>query len=623
MKRILTVLMCALAIGAMFAPTASASHFRGGDLSWVLTGAANEVELKFTGIFRRGYGGSGGDGLVVTGDIFSEGIGGTGLAFGDGGSTGQLRFVVTSFSIADNWVIAEALQPGFNDVNIRHTYAGAGPYTATLTGCCRIGGLNNRSGGYRIAATGITPQGSNSSPVTNQSPIVFVGESNAATFPTIAGDPDGDPLLFRFATNAESGATGSNPPNMSIDPSTGVVTWNTLGLNQTNFWTTQIIVDDGLSEVGVDFFLKIVPCPPGNTTPSATISIGGSTSVGVGQPLSFVVTASDPDAGDSVLLNVSGLPVGATMTPGLPDGGASPFVSTFDWTPGAGDVGLHAIAFQVTDDCGIGNTVGITIDVLQDVIAPEFPVLPAPDEAVKAVSTATNPNTMTVTATICDAESIITGATLTSSAGGGPMAMSAVDGAFDSLCEEVTITVSLDGIDPGLYDVCVTATDAAGNVSAPQCFLCVIYDPSAGFVTGGGWIDSPAGAYVPDASLTGTANFGFVSKYKKGKSTPDGSTEFQFQTAGLNYHSNEYEWLIVTGSGKKAMFKGTGTLNGVPGYMFQITAHDDDPVDKFRMRITDGGGVVVYDNQLGAADDADASTNITKGSIQIHTGGKK
>lgn len=542
MKKILTVLMCALAVGAMFAPTASASHFRGGNISWVLTGNPNEVEIGFSGVFRRGYGGTGGDGLVVTGDIFTETIGGTGLSFGDGGFTGTLRFIATSYSVADNWVIGRALQPGSNDVNIRHTYAGAGPYTASMSGCCRIGGINNRGGGYSVAATGIEPQGSNESPVTAQSPIVFVGESAASTFPTVAADPDGDPLLFRFETNAESGGTGNNPPGMTIDPSSGLVTWNNVGLNQTNFWTTQIIVDDGLSSVAVDFMLLIVPCPPGNTAPSCSIDAGGSTSVGVGQSLSFNVTAADADAGDSVLLNVAGLPVGASMTPGLPDGGASPFVSTFDWTPGAGDVGVHVVTFQVTDDCGIGSTCGITIEVLQDTIPPDFPTPPTPDEAVNAVSTATNPTTMTVTATICDAESIITGATLTSSAGGGPMAMQAVDGAFDELCEEVTITVSLDGIDPGLYNVCVTATDAAGNTSAPQCFVCVIYDPSAGFVTGGGWIDSPLGAYTPDPTLGVKANFGFVSKYKKGKSTPDGNTQFQLHSAGMNFHSNDYSW---------------------------------------------------------------------------------
>jgi hypothetical protein len=41
---------------------------------------------------------------------------------------------------------------------------------------------------------------------------------------------------------------------------------------------------------------------------------------------------------------------------------------------------------------------------------------------------------------------------------------------------------------------------------------------------------------VAEPTLTGKANFGFVSKYQKGQSTPDGNTEFQFKAGDLNLH---------------------------------------------------------------------------------------
>ena len=63
----------------------------------------------------------------------------------------------------------------------------------------------------------------------------------------------------------------------------------------------------------------------------------------------------------------------------------------------------------------------------------------------------------------------------------------------------------------------------------------VVYDPNAGFVTGGGWIQSPAGAHAADPALTGKANFGFVAKYQKGANVPNGNTEFQFQAGNLNF----------------------------------------------------------------------------------------
>jgi hypothetical protein len=155
-----------------------------------------------------------------------------------------------------------------------------------------------------------------------------------------------------------------------------------------------------------------------------------------------------------------------------------------------------------------------------------------------------------------------------------------------------------------------------------------VFDPSGGFVTGGGWIDSPAGAYTADPSLTGKANFGFVSKYKKGSTTniPEGQTEFQFKAGDLNFHSSTYDAESLVVAGHKAQYKGTGTLNGVPGYRFVLTAYDGqaqggDGTDKFRIRITNGG--VVYDNRIGAPpDDIDAADPmaISGGSIVIHKG---
>jgi hypothetical protein len=161
-------------------------------------------------------------------------------------------------------------------------------------------------------------------------------------------------------------------------------------------------------------------------------------------------------------------------------------------------------------------------------------------------------------------------------------------------------------------------TSQVGGVTA----MVVIYDPNAGFVTGGGWINSPAGAYPANPTLTGKANFGFVSKYKKGANVPDGNTEFQFKAGDINFHSEIYEWLVV--SGARAQFKGTGSINGSGNYGFILTAIDGQisgggGTDKFRIKIWDrASGAVIYDNQAGAADDANATMALGGGSIVIH-----
>jgi len=76
-------------------------------------------------------------------------------------------------------------------------------------------------------------------------------------------------------------------------------------------------------------------------------------------------------------------------------------------------------------------------------------------------------------------------------------------------------------------------------------------------------------------------------------------------------------------AGARAQFKGIGTINGAGSYGFILTAIDGDlagggGTDRFRIKITGPGGGIVYDNQMGAADDSDAAMALGGGSIVIH-----
>jgi probable HAF family extracellular repeat protein len=176
---------------------------------------------------------------------------------------------------------------------------------------------------------------------------------------------------------------------------------------------------------------------------------------------------------------------------------------------------------------------------------------------------------------------------------------------------------------PGVYTVSVTVTDDDNGLATESYRYVVIYDPAGGFVTGGGWFNSPVGAYEPAIELTGKANFGFVSRYQKGKTTPSGETEFQFRAAGVTFQSTSYDWLVI--AGRKAQYKGVGRINGAGDYGFMLTSEDGnltggDGRDRVRIRIWDRvTGNVVYDNQSGDADDANAATVIGGGSIVIHS----
>lgn len=184
------------------------------------------------------------------------------------------------------------------------------------------------------------------------------------------------------------------------------------------------------------------------------------------------------------------------------------------------------------------------------------------------------------------------------------------------------VTGSHTYAEAGIYAITLDVTSAAGNVGSAVYRYVVVYDPDGGFVTGGGWIDSPMGAYSDDETLTGRAHFEVVSKYKKGANVPTGVTEFRLREANLNFHSETCEWLIV--ADKRAQFKGSGTINSVGNYGFMVTVIDGETKgarDRFRIKIWDmeNGNAVVYDNQIGYADDAYPTAEVKGGSVVIHS----
>ncbi|MHA1218622.1 MAG: PKD domain-containing protein, partial [Candidatus Heimdallarchaeaceae archaeon] len=180
----------------------------------------------------------------------------------------------------------------------------------------------------------------------------------------------------------------------------------------------------------------------------------------------------------------------------------------------------------------------------------------------------------------------------------------------------------------GVYAITLTISNNEGESDSIVFEYAVIYDPDGGFVTGGGWIESPPGAYTADPDLYGRANFGFVAKYKKGTTIPTGNTVFQFHAGDLNFQAESYDWLVIAGA--RGKFKGIGTINGEGMYKFMLTAVDgaltgEDGVDKFRIKIwvedeETGEELIIYDNMLVAEDDSelDWTTEIGGGSIVIH-----
>jgi len=179
-----------------------------------------------------------------------------------------------------------------------------------------------------------------------------------------------------------------------------------------------------------------------------------------------------------------------------------------------------------------------------------------------------------------------------------------------------TATCNVTFSNTGIFSVMMTVTDqdeASGTSTAIQV---VVYDPSASFVSGGGWFtpDPQTCVCTPGSKAT----FGLVSKYKKGSSVPTGNQEFQYKADNINLHSTSFDWLVV--SGPQAQFQGTGTINGAGVFKFRVTVRDGDLIgqpDRFEIRIlpagnTDFGGTHLWKggNDLTGSNGA--------GSIVIH-----
>lgn len=163
---------------------------------------------------------------------------------------------------------------------------------------------------------------------------------------------------------------------------------------------------------------------------------------------------------------------------------------------------------------------------------------------------------------------------------------------------------------PGLYTVKVTVTDKDGGVGSSIYQYVVVVDPKGPFVTGGGQVEVPEGP----------AQFDFVVNYK-GQAVPTGNGQFQLTSGKFDFRSSSYNWLVATAG--KAVFAGSGTMNGAGDYGYMVSMIDAGSgkkgTDALRIKIWDKAtGAVVYDTQPGAAEMADPTTLFSGGNITIH-----
>jgi hypothetical protein len=410
---------------------------------------------------------------------------------------------------------------------------------------------------------------------------------NDMTPPTITSSNDGQTYLLNQVVAANGAATDGGTGVASVTTSVANLDTSTVGTH-----TFTVTATDYAKNQATKTVTYYVDAPP-------TVGVNNaSVTVNEGQQATNTGTWSDPD---DVTVTLS-----ASVGTVVQNNGAWSW--SFQTTDGPAET--QTVTITATDEHGATGTAtfNLTVNNMPPVLTitrPTAGTLYAKGDSVNLAASFTDAGTGdTHTASINWDDGTTSSGTVVESNGSG------------------TISASHAYANAGVYTIQVTVTDDDGG-SDTEAVMVVVYDPSAGFVTGGGWINSPAGAYAADPSLAGKATFGFVSKYQKGATVPTGQTEFQFQVANFNFHSESYQWLVVAGA--KAQYKGTGTVNGAPGYGFLLTATDGQingggGVDKFRIKIWLIGGAVVYDNVVAASDDIDVANPqaIGGGSIVIH-----
>lgn len=169
--------------------------------------------------------------------------------------------------------------------------------------------------------------------------------------PIYASDFDSD---NRFTVSV------SGPSGTSI--STGANGLFTIRLKPTasgNFKVIVTVKDNQSSETNQEINLTVMGT---NTTP--TVTVPGAQSIKVGQTLTFQVSATDPDAGQTITLVATSMPQGSTFTPASPVG---TLTGTFSWTPAANQVGTYTITFTATDNANppLSEAKTVTITVTQ------------------------------------------------------------------------------------------------------------------------------------------------------------------------------------------------------------------------------------------------------------------
>jgi len=314
--------------------SASASHFRGGSITW------QSVALD-------------GDGLVNDVRITVKTACAIGRVCSPGGLTSSPALTLSAGTVVtttlSDYILEEVI---FTANNLDPLQS----YDLYYGACCRIATLQNNANGDWKIQTQISLKDGNLAPKIDL-PILYevpMLESDGVTvlssfsFDVGATDANADKVRFRLANLDELGGGAQiNPPGFSINSNTGKVTWTNSGTLTPGLYSAGIVVEDVdsngnvKSKSHIDFLLNLINKPAVAFTPGVAIPQSRNIIVEKGDTFAFTITGTAVDV--SSLGDVQGALTESSegnfvFDPGMVGAGLNP--------------GTYPITFEVLDTTG-------------------------------------------------------------------------------------------------------------------------------------------------------------------------------------------------------------------------------------------------------------------------------
>jgi hypothetical protein len=329
----------------------SASHWRFGQCSWKQT-TGTTVEFTCEYGWRSTFIGS---------NYFNFGDG-TGQSL----SGGYTLLSTGTDSYGNGWALVRYI--------FTHTYAGEGPYVATIQSCCRIGQLDVGSNDYwRMEYTIDMTNGNTGGPVSAISPLLQFTMGQPNSIPLSPVDNDGDTVTCRQATAAESKINDADSLTFYSVSSDCVISISQAA-EYYNLWAAQIMMETANGDSNpIDFIFEGTTATLNNAPVCSldlAIPVEGYFSVDEGDLLEIGLTGTDSDAGDTLTFNPVSLPAGSSFSGPI---GASPISGKFSWTPSPGQDGSYSASFQVVDSSSATSLCIIPIRVTEVNTPPPTP----------------------------------------------------------------------------------------------------------------------------------------------------------------------------------------------------------------------------------------------------------